>query len=94
MNVVELIEKLKEFDPDLPVMLANYEAGFFELSEVHPVVLVLNFHTMEAFGPHERLENLDADERKELKITQAVCLGSPEPSAMPFREKKIEQLVE
>ena len=62
MLVQELIEKLKEFDPKLPVALHGYEGGAYFTRSATEVTLALNVNDPEEwwYGPHEIV--LEGDE--------------------------------
>ena len=53
MTVAELMERLKAFDPNLPVVVAGYEGGFNDLSYVEPVLLTRNVHEEWFYGAHD-----------------------------------------
>jgi hypothetical protein len=53
MKVRELIEALKEFDPELEVCRSGYEGGYSFVSEVEKIKLVLDCNEEWYYGPHE-----------------------------------------
>jgi hypothetical protein len=64
MKVIELIQALEAFDPEMPVMLAGYEGGY---SEVQGVVdqrtFVKDVNCAWYYGPHD-LDNAFLDQEK------------------------------
>jgi hypothetical protein len=57
MNVGELIELLKQQDPQKMVVRAGYEGGLAEVEEISNLRISLNVHTSWYYGKHEE----DAD---------------------------------
>ncbi|NNJ84276.1 MAG: hypothetical protein HKP13_04955 [Gammaproteobacteria bacterium] len=60
MTVTELMEHLKAFDPNLPVVVAGYEGGFNDVSFVAPARMFPEANTEWYYGAHE--EALPGDE--------------------------------
>ena len=57
MTVAELIEKLSQYDPDLPVVIKGYEGGYNDLSIIEEIRLQLNANTENWYGTHEEITN-------------------------------------
>ena len=58
MNVQELIEHLKQCDPELPVMVKGYEGGYKDLtpSKIQEKLIIRDYHGQGSYsGPHEEL---------------------------------------
>lgn len=53
MKVKELIEKLKEFDPDTLVMVEGYEGGLDTPKTIYSAPVVLNANFEWYYGKHE-----------------------------------------
>lgn len=53
MTVKELIEKLKEFDENMRVVVAGYEDGVDDAENVRAVKINLNQNTDWFYGKHE-----------------------------------------
>lgn len=53
MTIEELIKKLQEFDPKLPVLLSGYEGGVYQPSRVSQVTIAINVNDQWYYGPHE-----------------------------------------
>ena len=53
MTVKELIEKLKEFDENMRVVVAGYEGGVDDAENVKAVNIKLNQNTAWVYGKHE-----------------------------------------
>ncbi|GAB0057795.1 hypothetical protein SIID45300_02127 [Candidatus Magnetaquicoccaceae bacterium FCR-1] len=53
MNVAELIERLKAHDPGMPVVVAGYEGGYNDLSQVNPVRMISEVNREWYYGAHE-----------------------------------------
>jgi hypothetical protein len=52
MTVKELIEQLSQFEPDTPVVVKGYEAGFNDVYEVELLSIQLNTNTIWYYGAH------------------------------------------
>jgi len=59
VKVGELIDLLKDCDPDLMVVVDGYEAGLTELSHINHARLQLNAPENKAwyYGPHEHMDD-------------------------------------
>jgi hypothetical protein len=44
MNIKELMNILSQFDPETRVIVAGYEGGFNDISEVKEMSILLNVH--------------------------------------------------
>jgi len=53
MTVSELIEKLKEYPGDLPVITHGYEGGVSDLTDIESVEIVRDMNTEWYYGEHE-----------------------------------------
>lgn len=53
MNVRELIEELKQYDPETMVVINGYEGGYSEVKEMSVVDLMKNINKEWYYGPHE-----------------------------------------
>lgn len=53
MTVKELIEKLKEFDENMRVVVAGYEGGVDDAERANAVKIKLNQNTAWYYGKHE-----------------------------------------
>lgn len=53
MNVRELIEELKKYDPEAMVIESGYEGGVGEITSVEEVTIKLNVNTEWYYGSHE-----------------------------------------
>ena len=53
MIVKELLELLKDHDPDSLVLIPGYEDGYRTLTEIRPVLAELNVNNEWYYGPHE-----------------------------------------
>ena len=70
MTVAELMERLKAFDPGLPVVVAGYEEGYNDLSSVAPVRMLPEADTRWYCGAHG-----DADSNDEKAVTALLLSG-------------------
>ena len=52
MTIQELIKALSQFDPDTPVVVRGYEAGYNDIQCVKPLSLQLNVSTIWYYGAH------------------------------------------
>ena len=62
MTVKELIEKLKEFDENMRVVVAGYEGGVNDVEGANAVKIKLNQNTAWFYGKHEAVYNEEFDE--------------------------------
>jgi len=53
VTVKELIEKLKEFDQNMRVVVAGYEGGVDDINRAFTVKIKLNQNTAWFYGKHE-----------------------------------------
>ena len=53
MTVQELINKLQQFDPTLPIVLSGYEGGVYLPEHVNIVLMAENVNDAWYYGPHE-----------------------------------------
>lgn len=54
MTVKDLIDQLKDLDPQRHVFVRGYEGGFGEVNEIHLTEMALNVHVEWWFGEHEK----------------------------------------
>jgi hypothetical protein len=75
MKVIELIQALEAFDPEMPVVLSGYEGGFNTVTAVvEPRTFVKDVNCAWYYGPHE-LDNEYLEEEHDGKPRfQAVTL--------------------
>lgn len=52
MTVKELIEALSKFDPEMPVVVRSYEAGYDDVKEVRGLSIQVNVNTIWYYGAH------------------------------------------
>ncbi len=54
MKVIELVQRLQQFDPEMVVVLSGYEGGYNTVSGlVEPRVFVEGVNAAWYYGPHE-----------------------------------------
>jgi len=53
MNVKQLIKQLQQFDPETMAVVAGYEGGYNEISDVGAIRLNLNVNNEWYYGKHE-----------------------------------------
>jgi hypothetical protein len=61
MKVSELIEKLKQHDPEKMVVISGCEGGEDELEKIEEVKLRLNVNSEWYYGEHERDDKGECD---------------------------------
>ena len=76
MKVKELIERLKDLDPEAMVATRGYEGGYHEMGTIEDVILVLGVNTAWYYDPHERNESYRADEFEGKARAKAYLLGA------------------
>ena len=59
MTVQELIEQLQNFPKDMPVVVAGYESGCNDVSELEEVGVELNCNKEWYYGAHEFSDESD-----------------------------------
>lgn len=62
MNIRELIETLSQFDPDTRVVVAGYENGFNDITQIQPCEIRLNVHQGWFYGSHAKADNAQVQE--------------------------------
>ena len=76
MNVKQLIKKLQEYDPKLPVISSGYEGGYLDIDTVLKQKIALNVNTEWYYGPHEAENNYSIkDDLDKYTIVDAVFIG-------------------
>lgn len=63
MTKQELIERLKEFPPETPVLVEGYETGFDDLIEIKPSEVVRYRHAQEWDGEYQTADRFSGDQR-------------------------------
>lgn len=74
MKVKDLIEQLKQFDPDMRVVRHGYEGGYQDVGYVSESDLALNVHDEWWYGPHEDPDIADHYE-KQYVIEKSVVIS-------------------
>lgn len=64
MKVKDLIEKLKELDPDLMVVRAGYEGGVTEIDHLSIIEVALNVNEEWYYGEHEQIDEFSRRDHK------------------------------
>lgn len=80
MTVQELIQMLATLDPTLPVVVAGYERGFNDITQIKPVEVVLNVNEEWYYGSHDIPQNIDSDV-SQLSLTPVIFLGGENTQA-------------
>jgi|GEM_PF-638032 len=57
MNIRELIETLSQFDPEMRVVVAGYEGGFNDITQIQPCEIRLNVHQDWFYGSHGKADD-------------------------------------
>jgi hypothetical protein len=57
MNVRELIEALSQLDPETRVVVAGYEGGFNDITQIQPCEIRLHVHQDWFYGAHAKAED-------------------------------------
>lgn len=61
MTVKQLIEKLGEYDPEMPVMSNGYEGGLNDIDSFEKRDVVLNYHEAWYYGKHESVDGIHGE---------------------------------
>ena len=67
MTVTQLIEALKNYPPDLPVVVSGYEGGYNDVDSFENVKIVLGYNDEWYYGSHESVDSLRGEEAEKLK---------------------------
>ena len=59
MKVKNLIEKLSQYDPELPVFIEGYEGGCDDASLIQEIEVIKDVNVDWFYGRHERVRDLD-----------------------------------
>ena len=81
MIVKELIEKLQELDPNLPVLVDGYEGGCNDLKELSEIEVIRDVNTQWYYGTHEKVKSLHKNvieefAKKEKFPSRGVLIGN------------------
>tara|TARA_R110000868_G_scaffold35066_3_gene125982 strand:+ start:297 stop:539 length:243 start_codon:yes stop_codon:yes gene_type:complete len=58
MIVKELIEKLQELDPNLPVLVEGYEGGCNDIKDLTEIQIIRDVNLEWYYGAHEKVKSL------------------------------------
>lgn len=58
MIVKELIEKLQELDPNLPVLVEGYEGGCNDVKDLTEIQIIRDVNLEWYYGSHEKVNSL------------------------------------
>ena len=64
MTVAQLIDSLKNYPPDLPVVVSGYEGGYNDVDSFENVKIVLGYNDEWYYGSHEDVASIYDEERK------------------------------
>ncbi|MBD2083352.1 hypothetical protein [Leptolyngbya sp. FACHB-17] len=76
MTIVELIKALSQFDPDTPVVVRSYEAGYNDISIIELKTMQLNVNNKSYYGAHDCVRGLVVPDKS---MAQVVYLGGFNP---------------
>lgn len=74
MTVSQIIEQLKNYPPDLRVVVSGYEGGYNDVDIVQKISIVTDLHTEWYYGKHETADSLYGQNVEELKKTAVDAL--------------------
>ena len=80
MTVQELMQILAGLDPDLPVVVAGYERGFNDVTQVKPLSIVPNVNSAWYYGRHDLPQNAGRGAESP-PLIPAIFLGGTNPHA-------------
>lgn len=58
MKVKELIEKLSQYDPELPIFIEGYEGGCDDADLIQEIEVIRDANTEWYYGRHEKVRDL------------------------------------
>lgn len=58
MRVIDLIERLQQFDPELPVLVEGYEGGCNDMGNVFEIDIIRDANSEWYYGAHEKVKDL------------------------------------
>jgi hypothetical protein len=74
MTVKDLIKKLEQFHPDMPVVIDGYEGGLHDVDMVIETDIILNYNDSWYLGAHELAAGFFEDEKETCITAKAVYL--------------------
>lgn len=74
MTVSQLIETLKNYPPDLRVVVSGYEGGYNDADNFENVNIVLDYNTAWYYGKHEYADKIHNEEIKKNAVP-ALCIS-------------------
>ena len=76
MNVGQLIEALKNYPPDLRVVVSGYEGGYNDVDSFDNMKIVLDYNSAWYYGKHESLDGIYTDvEKLKANAVDALWIG-------------------
>ena len=73
MTVAQLIESLKNYPPDLQVVVSGYEGGYNDVGRFEKIKIIRDYNKEWYYGKHERVEDIyDAELIK--NAVEALCV--------------------
>lgn len=76
MSIAELIQKLSQYDPNLPIVIKGYEGGYNDVSIIEEVNLQLN-NTENWYGAHEKIRDSETSDKP---LCKAIRLAGLNPN--------------
>ena len=73
-ELIEKLEKIKDEDGDIDVLVDGYEGGYTEPSFVHVKSVIYNYHNQWYYGRHEDV-NSAVHKPEKAEIKKAVCIN-------------------
>lgn len=68
MTVAQLIEALKNYPQDLPVVVSGYEGGYNDVDTFENINIVLDYHIEWYYGKHEDVESIYKEDTKKNEV--------------------------
>lgn len=75
MKIKDLIEILSQFNPETRVIVAGYEAGFNDITDIKLIQIKLNVNKEWYYGAHEELNQSINQDSSNLTEFTAIYLG-------------------
>ena len=76
MTVAQLIEQLKNYPPDLPVVVSGYEGGYNDVDAFETIKIIRDHNKEWYYGKHEDVADIYDEEliKNAVNAVEALCV--------------------